>query len=118
MPSAGQMRERVRFEPPLLLPPDNLGVKRKGFDTSDAAAIVCAAQFIMRPGSEAVIEARLQGQQPVDAIVRFNSRTSTITPAWRMTDTRTGTVYDITASADMDRKRQWWTVSCVSGRPE
>ena len=73
------------------------------------------AGFIMKPGSESVLAARLQGQQPVTIIVRFDSQTRTIGTDWRAVDVRTGIAYAIKAAEDMDRKRQWWTMVCVAG---
>lgn len=111
MPSASDLKERVRLQ------------KRSG--TKDGYGNVVPgpwqdqfdrrAQFIMKPGSEAVLAARLQGQQPVTIIVRFDSQTSTIGTDWRVIDVRTGTALAIKAAEDMDRKRQWWTMVCAAG---
>lgn len=111
MPGSGDLVERISL--------------RKRGGTEDAygntvpgdfeAKFERRAQFIMKPGSEAVLAARLQGQQPVTIIVRFDSETSAVTPEWEIVDLRTNTVYAVQAAADMDRKRQWWTMVCVAG---
>lgn len=107
----GSMRERVRFE--------KRGGTKDGYGNVVpgpwAEQFVRSALFIMKPGSEAVLAARLQGQQPVTMIVRFDSQTSTIGTDWRVIDVRTGTVYAVKAAEDMDRKRQWWTMVCAAG---
>lgn len=111
MPQAGDLRERVRF--------GKRGGAPDGYGNTVPGAFEAqferSAQFIMKPGSEAVLAARLQGQQPVTVIVRFDSQTRQITPAWQMVDARTGTVYAIRAVEDMDRRRQWLTLVCVAG---
>ncbi|GJD58145.1 phage head closure protein [Methylobacterium dankookense] len=111
MPQAGDLRERVVFQSRAATD-DGYGNTVTGAWTSRFER---AAQFLMRPGSEAVTAARLEGQQPVTMIVRFDSQTCTITPAWRAIDKRTGVVYAIQAAADMERKRQWWTLVCLAG---
>lgn len=111
MPEAGDLRERVRFEK-RTIQDDSFGNEVAG---DFAAQFERRALFIMRPGSEAVLAARLQGQQPVTIVVRFDSQTRQITPGWRAVDVRTGTIYSIRAAEDMDRKRQWWSMVCAGG---
>lgn len=114
MPQSGDLRERVRFE------------KRGGTDDGFGNTVpgpweeqfTRSAQFIMKPGSEAVLAARLQGQQPLTMIVRFDGSTRAITPDWRAVDGRTGAVYAIKAAEDMDRRRAWITLVCVAGEAE
>ncbi len=111
MPAAGDMRERVRFEARGGTD-DGYGNTVPGeFETQFSRA----AQFLMKPGSEAMQAARLQSQQPVNMIVRFDPQTRTITPEWRAVDERTGVAYAIRAVEDMDRRRQWLTLVCVAG---
>lgn len=109
--SSGDFRERVRFEARELISDDYgndvTGAFKPQFERS--------ALYIMKPGSETVLAARLQGQQPVTMILHYDSKTRTIRTNWRAVDLRTGTIFNIRASEDMDRKRQWWTVVCVAG---
>jgi head-tail adaptor len=109
--SSGDFRERVRFEARTIVS-DEYGNEVTG---EFAAQFERPALYIMKPGSEAVLAARLQGQQPVTMIVHYDSKTKTISPDWRAVDVRTGDVYAIHAAADMDRKRQWWTLVCTTG---
>jgi SPP1 family predicted phage head-tail adaptor len=105
-------RERVRFE------------RRQ--DTDDGYGNTVSdwlpqferpAQFIMRPGSEAVTAARLEGRQPIKVIVRYDTQTSTVTPDWRLVDLNGNRVLAIVAADDMDRQRRWWTMECLAGSP-
>lgn len=110
MPAAGDMRERIRL--------DARVASDDGFGNSVAdwaPQFSRAAAYLMKPGSESVQAARLQGQQPVTIIVRFDPDTQRITSEWRATDERTGEVFAIRAAADMDRRRQWITMVCVAG---
>lgn len=110
MPQAGDLREVVRFEARIEAE-DNYGNSVAAFE----AQFSRAAMYLMKPGSEAMQAARLQSQQPVNMIVRFDPQTRTITPEWRAVDERTGVVYAIRAVEDMDRRRQWLTLVCVAG---
>ena len=110
----GQLRERVRFTARGTTS-DDAGNVQTGFDPT--TAIDRSALFIMRPGSEAVITARLAGLQPVAVVVRRDSATLAITAAWQMQDLVTGQLYAIVAPpADLDRTRQWLTIDCVAGK--
>nr|WP_313011930.1 phage head closure protein [Brucella intermedia] len=66
-------------------------------------------------GGETVIASRLQSVQPALIIVRFDTETATITPTWRLIETRSGTVYNIRTAADMERRRRFITLLCESG---
>jgi head-tail adaptor len=70
----------------------------------------------MRPGSEALQAARLEGRQPVTIVVRYDSQTKTVTPDWRLEDVRTGRVFEVKSADDMDRRRQWWSMTCEALR--
>lgn len=105
------MRERVRFEARAVVD-DGFGNQVSG---DWAERFSRPALFIMKPGSEAVLAARLQGQQPVTMILRHDAQTQTIGTDWRAVDVKTGAIYAIRASEDMDRKRQWWSLVCVAG---
>ena len=111
MPWTGQLKERVRFEA--------RGGVDDGYGNTVPGAFEArftrAAAYLMKPGSEAVLAARLQGSQPVTMIVRFDRQTRAIGTDWRVVDTRTGTAYAIQAAEDMDRSRQWITLVCVAG---
>ena len=111
MPAAGAMRERVRF-----------AVRDRvddGYGNTVSGTFVArferSAQYLMKPGSEAALAARLEGRQPVTMIVRYDRETRAITPGWAAQDARTGEIYAIQAAADMDRRRQWMTIVCVLG---
>ncbi|KAB2771014.1 phage head closure protein [Brucella anthropi] len=66
-------------------------------------------------GGETVIASRLQEVQPALILVRYDAETATITAAWRLIETRSGTVYNIRTSADMERRGRFITMLCESG---
>ncbi len=73
------------------------------------------ACILLSKGGETVIASRLQSIQPALIIVRYDAETATITAAWRLIETRSGTVYNIRTSADMERRGRFITMLCESG---
>lgn len=73
------------------------------------------ACILLSKGGETVIASRLQSIQPALIIVRHDAETATITAAWRLIETRSGTVYNIRTSADMERRGRFITMLCESG---
>ena len=110
MPSAGDLVERVSFQRRQSVS-DDYGNEHAAFQP----VFERRAMFIMKPGSEAVLAARLEGRQPVTIIVRFDSETRDVTPDWRIVDLRSGKAYAVRAGEDMDRKRQWMSFVCEGG---
>lgn len=96
---AGELRERVAF--------DRRPTVDDGYGNVEGEWV---EQFTVwarvRPlrGSETVIAERLAGVQPATITVRRSSDTAQIAVGWRARDTRTGTVYDITAIANPDER--------------
>jgi len=76
-----------------------------------------AELIVPRQGSEAVVQARLQGQQPVIIRLRLNSRTATIQADWRAVSARNaGVVYALTAPpVDREQTRRWLEVPATIG---
>jgi len=75
------------------------------------------ACILLSKGGETVIAARLQSIQPALIIVRHDAETATITAAWRLIETRSGTIYNIRTSADMERRGRFITMLCEAGAP-
>lgn len=73
------------------------------------------ACILLSKGGETVIASRLQSIQPALIIVRYDTETATITAEWRLIETRSGTVYNIRTSADMERRGRFITMLCESG---
>lgn len=73
------------------------------------------ACILLSKGGETVIAARLQSVQPALIIVRYDAETATITAAWRLIETHSGTIYNIRTSADMERRGRFITMLCESG---
>ncbi|WP_173934300.1 phage head closure protein [Chelativorans sp. Marseille-P2723] len=109
--SANDLRDRVSLE------------KREEIDDGYGNIVTgdWTAQFerdaciIPSKGGETVVAARLQSVQPALIIVRYDAETLTITPDWRLIDLRSGAIYNIRTSADMERRGRWWTMLCEEG---
>ncbi len=114
MIAAGKLNRRLRFDAPAPLPGgDGAGNFEQGWQ----ARCTVAASVQPRYGSEAVMAARLTGQQPVTITVRRSTLTRDIGPGWRAVDTRSGEVYAITSpAADMAQDGAALEMMAVSGR--
>lgn len=109
--TAGRLLDKVTFE----------RKKKLGDTYGNEVTGPWEAQFTrsaeIRPlrGGETVLAARLSGTQPVLIIVRYDSQTRTITPDWRAVDAREGTVYAIESASDIERAKEWFTITGQSG---
>jgi head-tail adaptor len=87
--------------------------------TSWANRFVVRAQIAPKLGGEDVMAARLQGTQPVVIRVRSSVDTRKITPTWRVTDTNSGTVYNVRSVCDpfmgQAERGRWIEVLAESG---
>lgn len=92
MPGAGDLRDVLEFSQRAL---DSEG-ERTG-EWGDSFRQAAMVQFLR--GSEAVMEQRLQGNQPVVITVRDCQSARALTSAWRAVDVRRGTVYDLKGAA-------------------
>lgn len=112
---AGLLRDRVRFETRGTVD-DGYGNEVPGGDWE--LQFTVWAQLMPLRGSETVIAARLQGQQPYIVRVRASDNTRLATPAWRIVFDRDPTrVLAITAPAtDPDNKRAWLEFLVTEGR--
>lgn len=90
MIGAGDLRHRVRFDSPTQAPDGYGGVEVGWTEEGEARA-----HFRWLRGGETVQAARLEGRQPVVVTLWASEAARRITPAWRMTDMRTGEVYNI-----------------------
>jgi hypothetical protein len=102
MPTAGDLRERVRFEAQAL---DENGDRNGAWGTVDADRITMAAGIKTLLGSvrgaEEVMSERLQGRQPVVITVRNCAATRTIDTTWRAVDARSGVIYGLKSIAPL-----------------
>ena len=112
-PSAGKLTERVtiarRIEMNPDAPHDYGNVVAEWADEGTVAA-----EYIHLRGGEAVLAGRLQGKHPQIVRVRASSLTRQVSTDWRVTDARTGTVFnvkDVTHTPD----RAWVEWLCESG---
>jgi len=113
---AGELRQRLAFEARADLsvnsPPGD------GYGNMDGDWVVqctVAAQVKPLKGGEDVMASRLAGRQPVVIRVRVSAATSLITTDWRARDTRAGTLYNITAIANMDERKRYFDILATAG---
>lgn len=66
-----------------------------------------AAEIIYLRGGEPVMAQRLQGVQPAVVAVYADSVTRTVTNAWRLIDSNTGQIHEITAPPTITPDRRW-----------
>jgi hypothetical protein len=105
--SAGQLRERFRFE---VLAADANG-DRVGPDWE--VLLFARARLQYLHGSEAVMAARLEGEQPVIITVHSSAASRAVTTACRAVNHRTGQIYNI-KGVELDEARAWVDVTAVS----
>ncbi|MFG1465259.1 head-tail adaptor protein [Xanthobacter sp. DSM 24535] len=110
MTSAGDLRERIRFEKRAAA---NDGAGNTKGDWQ--AQFTVAAKVQPLKGGEGVLAGRLAGSQPVIIIVRSSAATRQISPAWRAVDARTGVIYALTGTADMAGDRAFIDILAVAG---
>lgn len=108
--TASDLRDRVRLERHEEIDDGYGGVVGQWVTQFERNACI-----LLSKGGETVIAARLQSIQPALIIVRHDAETATITAAWRLIETRSGTIYNIRTSADMERRRRFITMLCEAG---
>jgi head-tail adaptor len=112
--SAGDLRHRVEFSKRQEVNPDypdDLGNTESVFVPQFTVWAKVQAKF----GGEAVVAARLTGQQPVTIVVRRSSNTALIGLDWQARDVRSGAVYAIRSIVDPDDKRQFLEILTQTG---
>lgn len=112
--TSGELRHRVAFDRRLDVNPDapeDLGNTQSSFVEQFVVSAKVRAKF----GGEAVVAARLQGQQPVTIVVRQSSLTLQIKEDWRARDARDGTEYAIRSITDPDDGGAWLELLCQTG---
>ena len=114
MTEAGDFRHRVEFwkredvNPDY---PDDLGDVQSRFVKQFTVWAKVQAKF----GGEAVIAARLTGQQPVTIMVRQSSQTNQIETDWQARDSKSGEIYAIRSIVDPDDMRQYFEILTQTG---
>jgi head-tail adaptor len=110
---AERLQQRLTFQQRTTVD-DDFGNSQSTFATvfTEPAELI-----IPRLGNEAVVAARLAGQQAVTIRVRRNSKTIQIQADWRAVDARnTGVIYALTAApVDREQKRQWLEIPATLG---
>jgi head-tail adaptor len=120
MTTAGELRHRIAFDKRQDINPDfpdDLGNVQSVFVQQFIVSAKVQAKF----GGEAVVAARLVGQQPVTIIVRQSAQTRGITTEWRARDVRSNpdpekqTIFAIRSIVDPDDRRQWLEILTQTG---
>lgn len=118
---AGQLRERVRFEP-LIVADGGDGNAESTWNSANPIATVDAAIKPIR-GKEEVLAGKLSGVQPYEIVIRSWSATRLIKTSDRAVIARVSAVFqvgqsfDITAIEDPDGSGSWLSILCTSGKP-
>ena len=100
--NAGRLSNRLRFQSQAQTVMDEYGNATGAW--TDAFTVW--AEMLTKPGSEAVMAARLDGRQPVSARVRLSPATQNIGTDWRAIG-EDGTVYNVRAAAPDLVTRAW-----------
>ena len=108
-PTGSVLRERVSFEKPVSAPNG-----RGGTYASWETVFTAPAGIRYLRGSEAVVQGRLAGRNTAVVTVRRSSASQVVTPEWRLTDQKTGTLYNIRSIIPTDDGR-WLELTCESG---
>ena len=108
---AGDLRHRVTFAKRSIFD-DDMGNEVSGpWEDQFTVAACVLAKF----GGEAVLAARLTGQQPYQVIVRQSTQTRQIATDWKARDARSGLELAIRSIIDPDDSHQWFELLCQSG---
>ncbi|MCX5478454.1 head-tail adaptor protein [Kaistia geumhonensis] len=108
---AGDLRERLSFQKRAAID-DGFGNPVSG---PFVEQFVVWGRIQYLKGGEGVQAARLAGTQPVILHVRASRQTRTISPDWRAVDARRGTIFNITAAANMDERNVMIEILASSG---
>lgn len=112
--SAGELRERVRFEARGLVD-DGFGNEVSGDWANALGTTVFSARITPSRGAESIQAARLAGKQPVVITVRSSQQTRQVTVDWRVVDARSGTIYNIRSIVNPDERDVFLDMECDSG---
>lgn len=104
-----RMIEAVAFDAPSPQS-DGQGGQEEGW----TQAVSCRAHFRYLRGGETVQAARLEGRQPVVVTIRQSDAARSITPEWRMRDTRRHDVYNIRSIVPSEN-RLYLELTCEKG---
>lgn len=105
-PGAGELRERVKIERPLRVP------NGRGDEVVTwRLASSCPAKISPTKGGEEVRAARLTGVNTFDVTVRMSAALEDAAADWRVTNERTGKVYNVVWAANLDERGRFLTMT-------
>jgi head-tail adaptor len=111
-PGAGELRELVKIERPLRTP------NGRGGEAPLKWRVVASglpAKISPTKGGEDVRAARLTGVNSYDVTVRMSSALADVTADMRLTNERTGKVYNIKWAANLDERGAFLVLTVVAG---
>lgn len=110
MTRAGELTHKIAFDKRLETD-DGYGNTQTSFVQQFIRSAAVRAKF----GGEAVIAARLQGQQPVTITVRQDSQTALIAEDWRARNMASGKEYAIRSIVDPDDSGAFFEILTQTG---
>ena len=111
--SAGKLTERVTLSRRLEINPDSPNdYGNTVADWADQGTV--SAQYVHLRGGETVLSGRLAGRHPQVIRVRASALTRQVATDWRITDTRTGTEFNV-RDVTLDPGRAFIDFLCESG---
>ncbi len=107
---AGSLSDLVRFE------------RREDVLTDDGnvqgdwvAQFTEPCRLMAKLGGEGVFASRVQGTQPFIMTVRSSTRTRAVDGSWRAVNARTGAIYNIKTSVNIDERNAYLELLVVEG---
>jgi head-tail adaptor len=110
--TAGELRERVRFDRRATIPDDGYG------NTTGAWALFAGpwpARIAPAAGSEDVLAERLTGLQPVEITIRYCTQAVAIQSQDRAVDVRSGKTYNVTSINNADERHAYLSILATAG---
>jgi head-tail adaptor len=109
--TAGQLRERVRFERRFQTADDGYG------NTTSQWSFLGSMFARIDPGAgrEDVLAAKLSGLQIWTITVRWSQLSKGLAPADRAVNERSGAIYNILSATNEDERHRYITMTCQSG---
>lgn len=113
--TAGELRERVRFERRVQRADDSYGNITYEWR---AVSVPMAANLEPASGQEGFDEQLLRGEAPFTVTVRSSEQSRGIITNDRIVNLRTGETFDIKAIANPDQRRRYLAMMAVRGGAE
>jgi head-tail adaptor len=110
--AAGQLRDRLEFYKKVETSEDALGNTERVWELQ----FTIAGRVVQRIGGEAIIQARLAGQNIANITIRMTALTKHVSSDWKAVDVRSLAVWNI-RSAVPDEKQRFMEILAERGVP-